>query len=146
MRNLIAVFVVSCFLAPACAVDGEATLEEWIDGGYRPRVVSAYEITGKRDGATTGAVATMILENGDRLRLEIEVAYNPVPVLRSGRWNLEGSRIDAGEVRAESVEFLGGQGEGASIGGRYRLNENDLPRFRVDLPLRTISQRGWTIE
>ena len=36
--------------------------------------------------------------------------------------------------------------EGPSIGGRFRLNENGSPRFRVKLPLRVVERPKWTVE
>ncbi len=124
----------------------EPRLEVWEDGIYKPRAVSAYEITGKRDGGTTRVVAILTLESGERLQLELEVVYNPTPALGSGHWSLDGTQAGGGEVRAESVRFLGGQGEGPSLGGRFRLDENGSPRFRVVLPLRPVGQRKWTVE
>ncbi len=128
-----------------CTDRSRPRLEVWEDGIYKPRTVSAYEITGKRDGATTRAIAVLTLESGERLRLELEVVYDPAPVLASGRWNLDGAQA-LGEVRAESVRFVGGQGEGPSLGGRFRLNANGSPRFRVVLPLRPVDQPRWTVE
>ncbi len=129
-----------------CSGGNEPRLEVWEDGTYQPRAVSAYEMTGKRDGATTRAVAVLTLESGDRLRLELEVVYDPTPALGSGHWSIEGTQTGAGEVRAESVRFVGGQAEGPSLGGRFRLDENGSPRFRVVLPLRPVSQPKWKVE
>jgi hypothetical protein len=66
-----------------CSANTEPALEEWVEGEFRPRTVSAYKIDGHRDGATTKAVATFTLENGTRVHLEIEVSYNPAPVMNS---------------------------------------------------------------
>ena len=108
--------------------------------------MSAYEITGKRDGAVTRASAILTLESGERLRIELEVVYDPEPSLGSGHWTLDGGQTGAGDVMAESLRFLGGQGEGPSLGGRFRLDEDGDPRFRVFLPLRPVSKPGWTID
>jgi hypothetical protein len=130
-----------------CSDKAEPQLEVWEDGMYQSRALSAYEISGKRDGATTRAVAIFTLESGERLQLELVVAYDPTPALSSGHWSLDGTQTGAGgEVRAESVKFLGGQGAGPSLGGRFRLDEDGSPRFRVVLPLRPVSQRNWTVE
>ena len=133
-------------LLGGCSDNAEPRLEVWEDGIYQPRALSAYEIAGKRDGATTRAVAILTLESGERLQLELVVVYDPTPALGSGHWSLDGTQAGAGEVRAESLRFLGGQGEGPSLGGRFRLDENGSPRFRVVLPLRPVSQVNWTVE
>ncbi len=133
-----------CLLVSGCGVEKEPSCEEWIEGTYRPAPVAAYEITGSRDGASTSAVATMTLTDGDVLRIEITVAYDPAPELRAGRWTIIGDRTGSGTVAAESVRFLGGQGEGPSLGGRYRLEAEGLPAFRVELPLRPVSRTEWS--
>jgi hypothetical protein len=99
---------------------------------------------GKRDGAITRAVATFTLEGGDRVRVQFDVVYNPTPALGDGRWDVDGENASAGSLRAESVRFLGGQGEGPSLGGRFLLEEEGAPRFRVVLPLRPLGPSGWT--
>ncbi len=139
-------FLVLLVLFGGCSGRNEPRLEVWEDGVYQPRAVSAYEIDGKRDGATTIAVAVLTLESGERLRLELVVVYDPTPALGSGHWSLDGTQAGAGEVRAESVRFLGGQSEGPSLGGRFRLDENGSPRFRVVLPLRPVGRPNWTVE
>ena len=139
-------FLALLALLGGCSDRSEPRLEIWEDGVYQTRALSAYEITGKRDGATTRVVAILTLESGERLQLELVVVYDPTPALGSGHWSLDGTQTGAGEVRAESVRFLGGQGEGPSLGGRFRLDENGSPRFRVVLPLRPVSQPNWTVE
>lgn len=133
-------------LLVGCSDRSEPRLEVWENGVYQARALSAYEITGKRDGATTRVVAILTLESGERLQLELVFAYNPTPALGSGHWSVDGTRAGAGNVRAESMKFLGGQGEGPSIGGRFRLEENGSPRFRVVLPLQPVGQPKWTVE
>jgi len=75
--------------------DNEPRLEVWEDGTYQPRALTDYEITGKRDGATTRAVAILTLESGDRLQLGLVVVYDPTPALRSGHWSLDGTQAGA---------------------------------------------------
>lgn len=137
----------------ACAAPGEARFEVWENGAYVPRAVSAYTISGERDGAATRAVATFTLESGARLRLDLEVVYNPKPELGEARWTLEHSGdatgpdgetgARTGEVRAEALRFLGGQGAGPSLGGRFRLDEKGARRYRVVLPLQPVEQPQW---
>jgi hypothetical protein len=136
-------FLAMMVLLNGCADKDEPRLEVWENGAYQPRAVSAYKITGKRDGAATTAVAMFTFESGEQLHVELKIVYDPTPALGSGQWHLDGVRRVAGEVRAESLKFLGGQGEGPSLGGRFRLDENVSPRFRVVLPLRPVDQPNW---
>lgn len=124
---------------PACSGGGEPRVEQWEGGAWRPVASASYEIAGKRDGAATSAIATFGLETGERLRVELTIVYNPTPALGAGRWQLEGDDPASGEVAAESIKFLGGQGEGPSLGGRFRLEENGRPRFRVVLPAKPLA-------
>ena len=64
-------FVALLALLGGCSDKAEPRLEVWEDGMYQPRALSAYEISGKRDGATTRAVAILTLESGERLQLEL---------------------------------------------------------------------------
>ena len=137
------IWLLSLVVLGACSAVTEPQLEEWVDGAYRVRQVSAYDIAGKRAGATTRAVATLTLASGERLLLDLKVDYDPQPVLGEGKWRLEGDRADSGEVIAEALKFLGGQSEGPSIGGRFRLQGNDRLRFRVVLPLRPVEESKW---
>jgi hypothetical protein len=133
-------------LLGACSRKSEPRLEVWEGGVYQPRALSGFEITGKRDGATTRVVAMFTLESGERLRLELDVTYDPTPALGSGNWRIDGPQSGGGEAKAESIKFLGGQGEGPSLGGRFRLDEDGKPRFRVVLPLRPVGQPNWTVD
>jgi hypothetical protein len=133
-------------LLAGCSDNGQPRVEALEDGTATARAVTTYEISGRRDGATTKAVAMLTLETGERLRLELDVTYDPTPTLASGRWFLVGTRPGAGRIHAESINFLGGQGEGPSVGGRFRLEEDGNPRFRVVLPLRPVNATRWTGE
>tara|TARA_Y100000590_G_scaffold120426_1_gene137896 strand:- start:260 stop:607 length:348 start_codon:yes stop_codon:yes gene_type:complete len=110
---------------------------------YQPRTVTNYQVSGKRDGATTQVFIIFQLENDERLQLELEITYNPVPVLRSGHWKIDGKESNSGNVQAKSLKILGGQGEGPSLGGRFQLEDNLQPRFRVFIPLRPINKPKW---
>ena len=136
LRTLFCLAVV-VFLG-GCARNHEPRLEAYENGAYQPRTVRSYEVTGQRAGATTTAWAVFTLENGGQLRVELAIEYNPTPVLGSGHWRLDGPDGGSGAVHAESIKFLGGQGEGPSFGGRLRLDENGNPRFRLTLPVRPL--------
>ena len=63
----------------------ELRLEEWLDGAWLEHPVIDYEISGKRDGASTRALATLEFGKSRRLHLDFEVVYNPTPALGEGR-------------------------------------------------------------
>jgi hypothetical protein len=131
-------------LSAGCSGNAEPQLGVWKDGVFQSAVINTYEITGKRDGAVTRVLAELTLKSGEKIRMELEISYDPKPVLLSARWAIDGSKAGSGEVFAESLRFLGGQGEGPSVGGRFRLDENGDPRFRVVLPSQLVDQPKWT--
>ena len=135
------VFLVLLF--GGCANNDEPGLDELVNDLYQPRIVTNYQVSGKRDGATTQVFIIFQLENDERLQLELEITYNPVPVLQSGYWKINGKESSSGSVQAKSLKFLGGQGEGPSLGGRFQLEDNSQPRFRVFIPLRQINKPKW---
>ena len=143
ISGLIPIAVVLIGLQFGCVGDDAPKLEAWQDEVFQPITVSGYEIEGTRDGATTRAVAKLSLETGDQLELELELFYDPTPVLAAGRWSMRGEQLSSGELLAESLRFTGGQGDGVSVGGRFRLEERGALRYRVELPMRTIGRESW---
>jgi hypothetical protein len=143
MRAAARYIAVGLLLVGACAGRDEPRVEAWENGTYRPRALTAYAVSGRRDGATTNASATFTLDGGSHLRLDLAVTYDPTPALASGHWTCDGPGGGSGDVRAESIRFMGGQGQGPSLGGRFLLGENGAPRFRVVLPLRPLAASGW---
>ena len=141
--------IMKAFLLPlalsfgACSGDDEPSVEAWVDGAWTPVAVTAYAIDGKRDGRRTRAVATFTLHDGARLRVQLEVSYDPRPVLSTGHWSYDGTSSGDGTVVERSMKFFGGQAEGPSLGGRFRLDQDNRPRFRIRLPLRPVSQPQW---
>ncbi|SVA94186.1 uncharacterized protein METZ01_LOCUS147040, partial [marine metagenome] len=135
--NTLWVFIL--LLNGGCANNDEPLLDELVNGVYKSRTVTNYQVNGMRDGATTQVSVKFVLENGERVQLELEVVYNPTPVLRSGFWRLDGNLSGSGNVKAKSMKFLGGQGEGPSLGGRFELEEGSQSRFHVVVPLRPIN-------
>jgi hypothetical protein len=130
-------------LFAACSRGGPR-VEAYVDGSYSAVEVAGYQLAGRRDGSTVRATATLTLADGGRLIVELDVVYIPTPSLDEGRWRLEGPAPASGVVQAESVKFLGGQGQQPSLGGRFRLEADGVPRFRVVLPPRPVEKPGWT--
>jgi hypothetical protein len=124
----------------ACGGPDEAAVEAWIDEAWVAVPVTDYSIDGERDGSTTTAVAILTLGDGVHLRMELQVSYNPQPILSSGRWYSDSTMPEEGTMVERSMKFFGGQGEGPSLGGRFQLNQDNQPRFRIVLPLQTVSQ------
>jgi hypothetical protein len=128
----------------ACGAAEEALLEESKNGMFVPVALSSYDIQGKRDGAITTATATLATEDGERVRMMLEIHYDPTPALENSRWTF--GRYDGGSIRAESVDFAGGQGEGPSLGGVFYLLSGETERFRVKLPMRPVVSREWNVD
>jgi outer membrane biogenesis lipoprotein LolB len=136
MSSRIATLVTAVLvLAAGCADTKSPRVEEWRDGAWKALTTSDYQISGKRDGAQTSAMAVFTLQDGRKLLVELSVVYNPTPSLGAGEWRLG---EDRGVVMAEAIKFLGGQGQGPSLGGRFRLDDDGGPRYRVTLPLRPL--------
>ena len=139
--NWLWVFII--LLCGGCTNNDEPLLDELVNGVYESRIVTNYQVNGMRDGASTKVSIKFVLENGERVQLELEVVYNPRPILRSGFWRLDGKQSGSGNVKAKSIKFLGGQGEAPSLGGRFELEEGSQSRFRVVVPLRPINKPNW---
>ena len=136
-------WVLIIMLSGGCAINDEPLLDELVNGVYKSRTVTNYQVNGMRDGETTQVSVKFVLENGERVQLDLEVLYNPTPVLRSGFWRLDGKHYGSGNVLAKSLKFLGGQGEAPSIGGRFELEEGSRTRFRIVVPSRPVNQPIW---
>jgi hypothetical protein len=80
------------------------------------------------------------MADGDHIRVDLEVSYNPTPELASGHWQREGHLNGEGPVHAESLKFLGGQGAAPSVGGRFRLDQEGSPRMRVTMPMQPLER------
>lgn len=127
----------------ACGGSREPIVETWLDSAWTPVAVETYSIDGSRDGQKTNAVASFGLRDGAELHVEVEVSYNPHPVLSGGHWTYAGETFLEGTVIERSMKFTGGQSEGPSLGGSFRLDSQGQPRFRIVLPLRPISKPKW---
>jgi hypothetical protein len=130
-------------LTAGCSGRNEPRLDAWVDGSFQPRTLSAYDISGTRDGSVTHAVATFTLQTGETLALELEIVYNPTPSIGSSHWQIDGDNPASGDARSESLKFLGGQGEGPSLGGRFILEVDGAPRYRVIVPTRPVETQSW---
>jgi len=124
----------------------ETRLEEWVDGAWSERGFRTYDIDGKRDGDRTRAVATFVLNSGEKLQIELVVGYDPTPVLIRSNWNVDGGINQNRSVVALALRFTGGQGEGPSLGGRFVLYADGQNRFRVMLPMRPVETPQWKVE
>lgn len=139
----VAIVVALLFLSAACTGRDQPRVEVWNGEAYEPVAHTAYRVTGKRDGSVTRALATFDLADGSRLEIRLDIDYNPTPSLGEAGWQLDGKAPASGDVHAESLKFLGGQGQYPSVGGRFRLEENGDPRFRVVLPARPVEPAAW---
>lgn len=131
-------FVVAAALVSACANRDATRLERWSAGKWTEIPAAQFTLSGARDGARTHATAVVTMSNGRTLTVDMTLAYNPTPVLESGMWQMGD---ESGTVTAEAVKFLGGQGSGPSVGGRFRLEDNGQPRYRVTFPAQPVSDR-----
>lgn len=113
----------------------DLTVEERTADGWQPVAYRLASMESHRDGYVTVSNFRLIGDDGAELRLVLNVAVNPAARLESGNWSATASdREAAGEVMPIQVEFLGGQGSGASVGGRFLLEEGGKARYRVHLP------------
>lgn len=135
---------VFCLMVAGCGEE-QAEVFELLDSGPQPLPVTELRAEGQRDGAATRAQLEFLGPGSLQLVLHLDIGYDPQPVLNGGSWTYQGPTGEgAGTVVAEAVTFSGGQGEGASVGGVYVLEDGNGPRFRVDLPLTAIQTPGWT--
>lgn len=115
-----------------CGSESGPTVER-VDGvRSSPVRVETWTINGQRDGARTRAVTTWKLEDGESLHVELVFAYDPNPVLAEGHWL---SDTGGGTVESKGVRFVGGQGDGPSVGGRFVLLDDGEAKYVLDLPL-----------
>ncbi|HXS09490.1 MAG TPA: hypothetical protein VN852_05865 [Candidatus Krumholzibacteria bacterium] len=127
-------------LLAACSGPGSPRVETMENGVYIRKNVRTYHISGARDGAATHATALITLDEGDTVQIDMNVTYNPTPALTTAHWMRKGKSAEEGDVHAESLKFLGGQGGTPSVGGRFRLDSSGNPRMRVTLPARPLER------
>ena len=127
-----AILSVLLALVAGCSASNAPRLETWTGEAWTTLAISALEISGRREGAETNASVDLVTEDGRRIQMQLKVSYNPTPVLAAGRWQCDD---ESGDIVAETLKFLGGQAEGPSLGGRFRLEVSGTPRFRVTIPL-----------
>lgn len=145
MSNPLRLFVPLLGIALFAACGGERTVstaarvEELLESGPAVLPLELAYVEGERDGAMSRA-KFHFGGGSTELHVELLVAYDPQPTLADGSWTYRGpTGTGEGPVRAESVRFVGGQGEGVSVGGVYLLLEDGHSRFRVSLPLTSIA-------
>jgi hypothetical protein len=128
----------------ACGSGQEAMVEEISSTGSYPLPVRLVSLEGGRDGYQTQV--TVRFEGGadTELVVELTLSVDPRASLEEGRWHYVGPTGRAsGGVVPESLRFVGGQGEGASVGGIFLLQEAETPRFRLTLPLTSLRSQGY---
>lgn len=136
MMRLLLPMIAACLLA-SCTTEPEPTVLRLVGSAPGLSQVESWKVDGRRDGAETRANIQLVLEDGSTLRLELLLSYDPTPILAAGSWSLGDA---SGQVTAERVRFVGGQGEGPSVGGVYVLaDDRHLPRYRVTIPLTAIA-------
>ncbi len=119
-----------------CSGTDSPLVEVWRGGTWTPLTISTLDISGRREGAETNAAVNLMAEDGRRIEMQLKVTYNPTPVLAAGRWRCGD---ESGDIVAETLKFLGGQAEGPSLGGRFRLEVSGTPHFRVTIPSTTLT-------
>lgn len=102
----------------------------WIDES--PLLIDSVAVDRAGDEVHSSVVLT---QGEDRIALSMELYLAPPARFVSGTHE---SRIDgrefAGPLTSESVDFFGGQNEGASVGGAFILERPDGTRYRVRFP------------
>jgi len=114
---------------------GGVTVEERTATGWQSLPYRLASVESRRDGYVTESQFRLVNDDAGELRLVLHVAVDPTARLEKGRWSrTAGERAEEGEVAPIQVEFLGGQGSGASVGGRFLLQQAGESRYRVNLP------------
>jgi len=134
IRSMCLVPLVLWLVASGCR-GGGVTVEERTAEGWQSRPYRLASVESRRDGYVTESRFHLVNDDAEQLRLVLHVAVDPTARLEMGRWSrTAGERVEEGEVVPIQVEFLGGQGSGASVGGRFLLQEGGEARYRVQLP------------
>ncbi|NCO58589.1 MAG: hypothetical protein COW73_07985 [Nitrospirae bacterium CG18_big_fil_WC_8_21_14_2_50_70_55] len=119
---------------------GGARLEVHTETGWEQRPVVEVVASGRRDGYRTEATVQVVRPDDRPITLTLTIAVDPTAHLVSGQWQEAGR--GGGTVTPLRLDFLGGQGEGGSVGGRYLLEDDGGERYRVTLPP-TLLRAGW---
>lgn len=137
MRRISLALMLSIMLLGACGGPEGPTVMSLVGASPGILEVTSWSLDGQRDGARTRAIVSFQLAGGQELSVDLLLAYDPQPVLEQGTW---ATGTGGGSVTAERVRFVGGQGQGPSVGGDYVLvDDRNLPRFRIQIPLTAIS-------
>jgi len=96
--------------------------------------------SGRRDGYRTEATFQVVRPDARPITVTLTIAADPTAHLVGGQW--QEPELGEGTVTPLHIDFLGGQGEGASVGGRYLLEGDGGPRYRVTFPT-TLFREGW---
>jgi hypothetical protein len=116
-----------------------AQVEEATQTGWRKVALELTSFQGTRDGYRTQATVLFEGPGGGKLDLRLTVTVDPQPALEGGTWTWNSPTGPLqGAVVPESLRFAGGQGEGASLGGRFLLQQDGRTRLRVVLPAQSL--------
>jgi hypothetical protein len=124
------------FMLAACGSSGpklqrfDQDTSAWVD--QTPLSVDSLSIDRAGDEVHSSVVLT---GNETQIALSMELYLEPPArfVRGSHESTIEGTEF-AGPLTSESVEFFGGQNEGASVGGTFVLARPDGTRYRVRFP------------
>jgi len=119
---------------------GGARLEVHTQAGWQEKPVVEVVASGRRDGYRTEATFQVVRPDDRPITITLTIAVDPTAHLAAGQWQEPGR--GGGTVTPLHLDFLGGQGEGVSVGGRYLLEGDGGPRYRVTLPT-TLLREGW---
>ena len=134
LRSMFLVALAFWVVASGCQ-GGGVTVEERTAEGWQSLPYRIASVESRRDGYVTESQFRLVNDGAVELRLVLHVAVDPTARLEKGRWSrTAGERVEEGEVVPIQVEFLGGQGSGASVGGRFLLQQAGESRYRVHLP------------
>jgi len=134
LRSKLLVALAFLGLASGCH-GGGVTVEERIAEGWQLLRYRLASVESRRDGYVTESQFRLVNDGAVELLLVLHVAVDPTARLEKGHWSrTAGERVEEGEVVPIQVEFLGGQGSGASVGGRFLLQAAGVSRYRVHLP------------
>ena len=117
---------------------------ERIDGDQITALPLKFEgIVGVRDAASVVAEARFS-DGGDFVTMKINVHLGPPAVFSSGTYQATiGGMATTGIVECPSLDYLGGQNSQPSIGGLFRLkDEQNQPAYQIRIPVTVMKRQS----